>query len=97
MPGDLLGRLGEVLQRRWPWPELPTRLSTARLVEIRNQRRSETRRDSEKPTFVNVAAPPRGASVRQERSRDGCPSAHEVPPATMLSLSTATGGSHVKA
>jgi hypothetical protein len=72
MPDNLLGRIGDFLQSRRPWYELPKLFSMPRLVEIRNQLRRENLHDTEEPTLVKADAPPAAdATVRQERSIDG--------------------------
>ena len=58
MPDNLLGRIGDFLQSRRPWYELPRLFSMPRLVEIRNQLRRENLHDTEEPTFVKADAPP---------------------------------------
>ena len=72
MPDNLLGRMGDFLQRRRPWYELPKLLAMPRLVEIRNQLRRENLHDTEEPALAQAdAAPAPDAAVRQERSIDG--------------------------
>ena len=49
MPDNLLGRIGDFLQGRRPWYELPRLLAMPQLVEIRNQLRRENLHDTEEP------------------------------------------------
>ena len=45
MPDNLLGRIGDLLQRR-PWYELPRLLSMPRLIEMRNTLREKNLHDT---------------------------------------------------
>ncbi len=72
MPDKLLGRIGDFLQSRRPWYELPKLLSMPRLIEIRNQLRRENLHDTEEPAFVKHEIPPDlDRAVREGRSIDG--------------------------
>src|SRR5262245_47617384 len=72
MPDKLLARIGEFLQSRRPWYELPKLLAMPRLVEIRNQLRRENLHDTEEPAFVRQDIPAHlDPALREERTIDG--------------------------
>jgi heme peroxidase len=72
MPDNLLGRIGDFLQRRRPWYALPKLLAMPRLVEIRNQLRRENLHDTEEPPLEKHAVPADlDPALRTERTVDG--------------------------
>jgi hypothetical protein len=72
MANRVLGRIGEFLQRRRPWYELPRLLAMPRLVEIRNQLRTENLHDTEDPPLERQAPPvDLDPALRFERTVDG--------------------------
>jgi hypothetical protein len=72
MPDNLLGRIGDFLQRRRPWYALPKLLAMPRLVEIRNQLRRENLHDTEEPPLEKHAVPADlDPALRTERTIDG--------------------------
>ena len=56
MADDLLGRIGNLLNRR-PWYELPRLLAAGRLVEMRNELREKNLHDTEEPAFATQPIP----------------------------------------
>lgn len=72
MPKHVLGRIGDFLQRRRPWHELPRLLGMPRLVEIRNQLREENLHDTEEPPLDHQPPPAHlDPALRLERTIDG--------------------------
>jgi hypothetical protein len=71
MADDLLGRIGNLLNRR-PWYELPRLLAAGRLVEMRNELRQKNLHDTEEPAFTKQPIPANvDPAVRECRSTDG--------------------------
>jgi heme peroxidase len=80
MADDLLGRIGNLLNRR-PWYKLPRLFAMGRLVEIRNELRQKNLHDTEEPPLECHAAPVTPTPEQREgRTLDGtfndlkCPS-----------------------
>src|SRR4026208_565173 len=72
MPEKLLSRIGDFLQGRRAWYELPKLLSMPRLVEIRNQLRSENPHDTEEPPLGSQEIPANlDPALRGGRAIDG--------------------------
>ena len=72
MPEKLLSRIGDFLQGRRAWYELPKLLSMPRLVEIRNQLRSENLHDTEEPPLAKQEIPTNlDPALRGGRTIDG--------------------------
>jgi hypothetical protein len=72
MPDKLLGRIGDFLQSRRPWYELPKLLAMPRLVEIRNELRAKNLHDTEEPAFVKEEIKPDlDPALREGRTIDG--------------------------
>jgi hypothetical protein len=81
MPDNLLGRIGDFLQSKRPWYQLPRLLAMPRLVEIRNQLRRENLHDTEEPTFVKQEIPPNlDPALREGRTIDGSYNDLNYPP-----------------
>jgi hypothetical protein len=73
MPNDdLLKRVGDLLQRRRNWYELPDLLAMPQLVELRNQLRKENLKDTEEPPFQKQEIPPNlDPEIKNARTIDG--------------------------
>lgn len=72
MPDKLLGRIGDFLQSKRPWYELPRLLAMPRLVEIRNQLRRENLHDTEEPPLAKQPIPADlDPAIRHGRTVDG--------------------------
>jgi hypothetical protein len=72
MADKLLGRIGDFLQSKRPWYELPKLLAMPRLVEIRNELRRENLHDTEEPAFTKQPIPQDlDPKLRNERTVDG--------------------------
>src|SRR5687767_5587942 len=72
MPDKLLGRIGDFLDGRKQWYELPRLLAMPMLVEIRNRLRRENLHDTEEPALEQKPVPPDlDPALRNERTVDG--------------------------
>lgn len=72
MPDKLLGRIGDFLQTKKPWYELPRLLAMPRLVDIRNQLRRENLHDTDEPPLVRQDVPADlDPALREGRTVDG--------------------------
>lgn len=72
MPEDLFGRIGDFLQRRRPWYQLPRLLAMPRLLQIRNEMRDKNLHDTEEPPLERKEIPPDlDPAVRTARHVDG--------------------------
>ena len=71
MADDLHDRIGGLLKDK-PWYELPRLLSMVRLVEMRNQLRTENLHDTEEPAFEKKPIPADlDPALREARTTDG--------------------------
>jgi heme peroxidase len=71
MSDDLLGKLGDLLNRR-PWYQLPRLLAMGRLLEIRNELRQKNLHDTEEPPFAKQEIPANlDVALRESRTTDG--------------------------
>ena len=71
MADDLLGRIGNLLNRR-PWYELPRLLAAGRLMEMRNELREKNLHDTEEPAFATQPIPANlDPTLREGRTTDG--------------------------
>ena len=71
MADNLLGRIGDLLQRR-QWYELPRLLAMPRLIEMRNTLREKNLHDTQEPPFVKEEIPPDlDPRLRDERTVEG--------------------------
>jgi hypothetical protein len=71
MSDDLLGKIGELLNRR-PWYQLPRLLAMGRLLEIRNELRQKNLHDTEEPPFPKREIPADlDVAFREGRTTDG--------------------------
>ena len=72
MADHLLGRIGDFLQSRRPWYELPKLLAMPRLIEMRNELRAKNLHDTDEPPANREAIPPDlDPSLREERTITG--------------------------
>jgi hypothetical protein len=72
MPDDLFGRIGDFLNRRKPWYELPRLLAMPRLVQIRDELRAKNLHDTEEPALERKEIPPDlDPALRAARTVDG--------------------------
>ncbi len=67
---DLLKRVGDLLQRRRNWYELPDLFAMPQLIEIRNQLRRENLKDTEEPPLAKET-PTTDPALREARTIDG--------------------------
>jgi hypothetical protein len=71
MPDDLVGKIGDLLNRR-PWYKLPFLLAVPRLIGIRNDLREKNLHDTEEPPLQRQEIPPDlDPAIREGRSADG--------------------------
>jgi hypothetical protein len=73
MPNDdLLKRVGDLLQQRRNWFELPDVLAAPQLVQFRNQLRQENLKDTEEPPFKKEEIPANlDPEIKNARTIDG--------------------------